>query len=149
MATTAGRLAKIKAIRLGSWLGALLSLGVGVGSHISTGQAIENDARVRFTHMARNVQSTLDGRIKTYADLLRGASSLFLTTDVVTRDAFRRYVAGLDIVSQFPGTETINFARYVTDAERAAFEMHMLQNVDSRGRNFNILPPGRRAGYMY
>ena len=120
---------------------------MGVGLHVSTGQAIENDAHARFMRMARNVQSTLDGRIKTYADLLRGASSLFLTTDGVTRDAFRRYVAGLDPATQFPGTETINFARYVTDAERAAFEMQMLQNVDGRGRNFKILPAGRRPGY--
>ena len=55
MATTASPLTKIKAIRLGSWLGALLSLAVGVGLHVSTGQAIENDAHARFMRMARNV----------------------------------------------------------------------------------------------
>ena len=147
MATTAGPLDKLKAIRPGSWLGALLSLAVGVGLHISTSQAIESDAQARFMQMARNVQSTLDGRIKTYADLLRGASSLFLTSEGVTRDAFRRYVAGLDLVNEFPGTETVNFARYVTDAERAAFESEMLQDVDGRGRNFRILPAGRRPSY--
>ncbi len=97
MAITAGPLARIKAIRLDSWLGGLLSLVVGVGLYVSTEQAIENDAQNRFTYMARTVQSTLDGRIKSYADLLRGTSSLFMTTGEVTRDAFRRYVAGLDL----------------------------------------------------
>jgi hypothetical protein len=146
MPTTPGPLARIKAIRLDSWLGALLSLVVGVGLYVSTAQAIESDAQNRFTYMARTVQSTLDGRIKTYADLLRGASSLFLTTGEVTRDAFRRYVAGLDLSQQFPGIETINFAAHVVDAERDAFESRMLRNVDGR-RNFSIVPAGRRRDY--
>jgi signal transduction histidine kinase len=147
MATGAEWVAKIKAIRLGSWLGALLSFGVGLGLYVSTSQAIENNARERFNHMARNVQSILDGRIKTYADLLRGASSLFLTADNITRDTFRRYVAGLDLVNEFPGVQTINFARYLTDAERSDFEAQMLRNVDGRGRNFKIVPEGQRREY--
>ncbi len=97
--------------------------------------------------MARNVQATLDGRFKTYADLLRGTASLFLATDQVTREAFRHYVAGLDLPHHFPGVESINFAHYVLDAERARFEAQMLQNIDGRGRNARIKPAGRRAEY--
>jgi len=138
---------KINAIKLGSWLGALLSLGVGAGLYVSTSQAIENDARTRFGHMARNVQSTLDGRFKTYADVLRGTASLFLTTDQVTREAFRRYVAGLDLPNHFPGVDSINFAHYVRDTERTQFEMQMLRNIDGHGRNATIVPPGQRADY--
>lgn len=144
---TADWITKIKAIRPGSWLGALLSLGVGAGLYVSTSQAIENDARVRFSHMARSVQSTLDGRIKTYADLLRGTASLFRAADEVTRDQFRRYVAGLDLPRNFPGVDSINFAQHVLDAERDRFEMNMLQNVDGHGRIARIRPEGRRAEY--
>jgi len=138
---------KINSIKLGSWLGALLSLSVGAGLYVSTSQAIETDARTRFGHMARNVQSTLDGRFKTYADVLRGTASLFLTTDQVTREAFRRYVAGLDLPRHFPGVDSINFAHYITDAERDRFEAQMLQNIDGRGRNARIKPEGRRPEY--
>ena len=145
MATTPGPLARIKAIRLDTWLGALLSLAVGVGLYVSTEQTIESDAQDRFAYMARTVQSTLDGRIKSYADLLRGTASLFMTTDEVTRDAFRLYVSGLDLSHQFPGIETINFAAQV-DAERGEFETRMLRNVDGR-RNFSIVPAGRRRDY--
>ena len=147
MRTKANPITRIKAIKLGSWLGALLSLSVGIGLYVSTTQMIENDARRRFAYIARNVQSILDGRIKTYADLLRGTASLFLTTDPVTRDVFRRYVDGLDLPHHFPDAESINFARYVTDAERTGFEAQMLQNVDGRGRNARIMPAGRRADY--
>jgi signal transduction histidine kinase len=137
----------IKAIKLGSWLGALLSLSVGVGLYISTNQTIENDAQTRFTHMARNVQSSLDGRFKTYADLLRGTASLFRASDGVSREEFRRYVAGLDLPNNFPGVASINFAQYLLDAERDRFEATMLQNIDGRGRNARIMPEGRRAEY--
>jgi signal transduction histidine kinase len=143
----ANAITKIKAIKLGSWLGALLSLSVGAGLYVSTSQAIENDARESFTHMARNVQSVLDGRIKTYADLLRGTASLFLASDGVSRDEFRRYVAGLDLPHQFPGVQSVNFAHYLTDAERDRFEAQILQNIDGRGRNARIKPEGRRAEY--
>jgi signal transduction histidine kinase len=138
---------KINSIKLGSWLGALLSLGVGAGLYVSTSQAIENDARTRFGQMARNVQATLDGRIKTYVDLLRGTASLFLTTDEVTRDQFRRYVAGLDLPHHFPSVESINFARHFLDEERDRFEARMLQNIDGQGRNARVTPEGRRAEY--
>jgi signal transduction histidine kinase len=147
MRTTANWLRKIVAIRQGSWLGALLSLGVGVGLHASTTQAIENDARTRFDYMARNVQSTLDGRFKTYADVLRGTASLFQTTDHVTREAFRRYVAGLDLPHHFPGVESINFAHHVLDEERERFEQQRLHNIDGHGRNATIRPAGRRSEY--
>jgi len=138
---------KIKAIKLGSLLGALLSLSVGVGLYVSTARAIENDAQTRFMHMARNVQGILDGRINTYANLLRGTASLFLANERVTREQFRSYVAGLDLPEQFPGVQSINFAHYLTDAERDEFEARVLQNIDGRGRNARIMPPGRRAEY--
>ena len=147
MGRTAKWVTKCNWIKPGFWMGALLSLSVGVGLYASTSQMIENDARVRFNHMTRNVQSVLDGRIKTYADLLRGTASLFRAADEVTRDDFRRYVVGLDLPNQFPDVQSVNFAEYLTDAERNRFEAKMLQNIDGRGRNTKIKPEGRRAEY--
>jgi signal transduction histidine kinase len=147
MGITGDWITKLNAIKLGSWFGALLSVCVGVGLYVSTSQAIENDARARFTYMASNVQSILDGRIKTYADLLRGTASLFRAADDVTREEFRRYVEGLDLPRHFPGVESINFAYYFADAERERFEARFLQNIDGRGRNARIVPEGRRAEY--
>jgi signal transduction histidine kinase/sensor domain CHASE-containing protein len=147
MGITPNWVTKIGSIKLGSWLGALLSISVGICLHVSTSQAIEKDARARFSYMARNVQSILEGRIKTYADLLRGIASLFQASDDVSRDEFRRYVTGLDLPHQFPGVEAINFAHHVIDTERDRFEAQMLQNIDRRGRNAKIMPEGRRADY--
>jgi len=138
---------KIKAVKLGSWFGALLSLSVGAGLYMSTSQAIENDARTRFDNMARNVQSNLDGRFKTYADLLRGTASLFRANDKVTREEFHRYVEGLDLANHFPGVESINFAHYFLDVDRDRYEATILQNIDGHGRSATIMPAFRRAEY--
>ncbi len=147
MGMTADFTGKIRAIKLGSWLGALLSLAVGAGLHISTGRAIENDSHERFLHMARSVQSILDGRIKTYADLLRSASALFLTDENLSRRQFQQFVVGLDLSNHFPGVETINFARHVLDADRAAFEAQVRSELDGRQHAFRIWPEGRRPEY--
>ena len=147
MEMTADFTGTIRAIKFGSWLGALLSLAVGAGLYISTSRAIEYDSHERFLHMARNVQSILDGRIKTYADLLRGASALFLTDENLSRNQFQQYVVGLDLSNHFPGVETINFARFVPDAERAAFEEQVRSELDGRQRSFHIRPEGRRPEY--
>ena len=147
MGMTADFTATIRAIKLDSWLGALLSLGVGAGLHISTSRAIEHDSHERFLHMARTVQSILDGRIKTYADLLRGASALFLTDENLSRQQFQQYVVGLDLSNHFPGVETINFARHVMDAERASFEQQVRRELDGRQHAFRIWPEGRRPEY--
>lgn len=147
MRTAGNWIRKIGKIKLASWLGALLSISVGVGLYVSTSRAIEKDAQARFTYMARNVQSILDGRIKTYADLLRNTASLFLASDEVSREEFRRYVAGLDLPRHFPGVESINFAHSFTDAERDRFEADMLTDIDGRGRNARIRPEGRRPEY--
>jgi signal transduction histidine kinase len=131
-------------------LGIALSLGIGASLFLLTDSAIEQDANERFTTMAHNAQSMLNGRVKSYADVLRGTSSLFQTTENVTREQFHRYVKGLDLDTEFPGIETVNFARYITDAQRPAYEAEMrsqLPEAEVDPSTFRIFPEGRRAEY--
>ncbi|MCG2585714.1 CHASE domain-containing protein [Massilia sp. TS11] len=135
---------------LAGGLGIVLSATVGLGFYLATARWIEGDARERFRNLARNSQYTINARIKSYTDLLRGAASLFNSGDEITRGQFHRYVKGMDVARNFPAIETINFARYVTDAERPAFEAHMRErDRDSRDGYppFAIKPEGHRAAY--
>ena len=93
--------------------GALLSLVVGAGAHLATSEAIESDASMRFRNMARSAQYTIDARIKSYSDVLRGTAGLFRATEYTSADEFRQYVEQLDIENNFPGIEVINYARTV------------------------------------
>jgi signal transduction histidine kinase len=132
------------------WIGTLWSSAVGLLFYFATENTIEHDAQLRFNDMARSVQTTIDGRIKSYVDVLRGSASLFQTSADLTREQFHRYVDGLSLEKEFPGIEAINFARYVTEAERPAFETRMRNEIAAMSDGyppFRIIPPGRRASY--
>lgn len=133
------------------WFGTVLSSAVGVLFYLSTAKTVENDAQTRFDSMARSAQTTINGRIKSYGDVLRGSASLFQTSTDLSREQFHRYVDGLSLEQEFPGIEAINFARYVTDAERPAFEAAMRKEIAAMSSGyppFRITPPGRRASYV-
>ena len=138
------------AVKPAFWFGALLSSGVGLLFYFVTANTIERDAQIRFNNIAAGVQATINGRIKSYTDVLRGSASLFQTSSGLTREQFHRYVDGLSLEKEFPGIETINFARYVTAAERPEFEETMrkeLAAVASGYPPFRITPPGQRPSY--
>ena len=144
----------IKAFTMGKsafWIGALFSSAVGLLFYLATANTIERDAQVRFNSMARSVQTTINGRIKSYGDVLRGSASLFQTSSSLTREQFHHYVEGLSLETEFPGIEAINFARYVTEAERPAFEASMRKEIAAMSSGyppFRITPPGRRDSYV-
>jgi signal transduction histidine kinase/CHASE1-domain containing sensor protein len=131
-------------------IGALLSSGVGMLFYITTAKTIESNAQERFASIARSAQTTINGRIKSYTDVMRGSASLFQTATELTREQFHRYVEGLSLEKEFPGIETINFARHVTEAERPAFEETMRKEIRAMASGyppFQITPPGRRDSY--
>jgi signal transduction histidine kinase len=130
--------------------GALMSGVVGLLFYFATANTIESNAEQRFENMARSVQTTINGRIKSYGDVLRGSASLFQASTDLTRDQFHRYVEGLALEQEFPGIEAINFARFITEAERPVFEATMRKEIAAMSSGyplFRILPPGRRGGY--
>ena len=131
-------------------VGILLSLAIGATFYTIISINIESDAERRFVNITRGVKVTLEGRIKSYTDVLRGSASLFTTSDDLTRDQFHRYVAGLSLEQEFPGVETINFARYIDGAERKSFEKKMNEDVATFAKGyprFEITPPGERPNY--
>lgn len=133
----------------GAWTGVLLSCAVGLLFYLATARTIERDAQARFNNMSRSVQTAINGRIKSYSDVLRGCASLFQTSSL-TREQFRRYVEGLSLEQEFPGIEALYFARHVDEAERPAFEEKMRREIAAMSSGyppFRIYPPGRRPSY--
>lgn len=136
---------------LGVGFGIVLSGSVGLACYAFTMNAIENEARDRFSSIVRGIHYTIDGRLKSYTDVLRGTASMFQASSTVRRDEFHRYVEGLALDTEFPGIETVNFARFITDAERPAFEASMREELAvtqvDYPLTFDISPPGRRSSY--
>ncbi|MGZ8320542.1 MAG: CHASE domain-containing protein [Telluria sp.] len=132
------------------WAGVILSACVGLGFYVATLKFIESDSRERFGNHARNAQINVDARIKSYTNVLRSTASLFSTSDTISRSQFHAYVTGLQLARHFPAIERMNFAEFVTHANRPAYERRMLAEQNAGGFNgppFRITPPGVRSGY--
>ena len=133
-----------------AWMGVPLSITVGLSLYFFTATSIETDSRERFGGLAQNARNTIDARIKSYTDLLRGTVSLFQISDPLTRQQFHGYVQGLDVPRHFPAIETINFALNIRDDERERFVRQQRSERLASGEPldyFTIAPPGRRREY--
>ena len=120
--------------------GALLSLAIGAGLYLATEEAIESDTRTRFRTMARAAQYTIDARIKSYSDVLRGAAGLFRANPDAGADEFRHYVEQLDTRRNFPGIEVMNYARAVGQEGLAAID----EDLRRRLRKLGVPEPAER-----
>jgi signal transduction histidine kinase len=137
--------------RLSFWIGALMSSLVGCSMYISTQHSIESDAHERFINHVRYAQSMIGLRIKSYTDLLRGAASQIQSSDILTHRQFHEYVRGLDMPNEFPAVDSINFAHYFPDAQRAAFVADLrreMQRYVTTKEPLDITPPGKRPYYL-
>jgi two-component system sensor histidine kinase/response regulator len=132
-------------------VGLSLSALVGACLYVGASKTVEDDARQRFDGVARGAQYSLNARIKSYTDVVRGLVALFHTSDArVTRLQFHRYVEALAIREHFPAIEGVTFAEYVDDAARDAFveAVRRDRSLDPGGYpDFTIVPPGRRPDY--
>ncbi|WP_322405691.1 CHASE domain-containing protein, partial [Massilia luteola] len=137
--------------RFSFWTGVLLSSLVGSLSYVMTQRSIERNAYERFINHAKYAQSVIGVRVKSYTDLLRATGSMIHSTDVLSHRKFHEYVSGLNLSKNFPAVDSINFAVYVTDAQRAAFVSELreeMQRYMTTREPLDIAPPGRRPSYL-
>ncbi|MCA1246905.1 CHASE domain-containing protein, partial [Massilia sp. MS-15] len=113
--------------------GLLLSLAVGAALYLATAKAIDSDAEARFRGMARAAQHTIDARIKSYTDVLRGTAGLFHANADASAEDFRQYVEQLDTPRNFPGMSVINFAHTVGAAELPAIDADIRRRLRQHG----------------
>jgi signal transduction histidine kinase len=137
--------------RISFWAGALLSSLVGSLLYIVTAHSIEGDAEARFVNHAKHAQSVISVRLKSYTDLLRAAGSMLQSTDIMTHRRFHEYVRGLELPRNYPAVESMNFAAYVTEADRVAFMADLREEMQrhfGKDAQLEISPPGIRPDYL-
>jgi signal transduction histidine kinase len=131
------------------WTGLFLSSLVGGALYASLSRSIESDAQERFSNHLIFAQSLIDLRAKSHADLLRGAASLIQSSDHLHHDQFHEYVRGLELAKNFPAVDSINYAEYIRNEQRASFLSRLHADVHGNGNTkLNISPPGERPAYL-
>src|SRR6266581_6329634 len=112
--------------------------------------SVENVARLRFEREAKDANSIIEGRLRSYSDVLYALRALFASEDPVDRLRFHRFVESVDLKHRYPGFTALNYAAYVTARDRKHFEERVRSDtsLDPRGYpQFAIKPPGERSEY--
>jgi len=133
------------------WL--VLAIGVPASFALYTliQDSVENVARLRFERQANDANANIEGRLRSYGDVLYALRALFASEDPVDRLRFQRFVQSLDLHNRYPGFISLNYAAYVPAWDKQRFEDAARRDtsVDKRGYpQFAIRPPGERHEYF-
>ncbi|MDO9372111.1 MAG: CHASE domain-containing protein [Gammaproteobacteria bacterium] len=89
------------------------------------------EMQTRFDNAVQTTQVWVERRMGRYADALVATRGLFVSSEDVTRDEFRRYVANLNLKQRYPGLAAIQYTPRVTPDSVAAF--HARLSADGLG----------------
>ena len=112
--------------------------------------SVENVARLRFERETKDANDIIDGRLRSYGDVLYALRALFAGEDPVDRLRFHRFIESLDLKHRYPGFISLNYATYVPAQDKKRFEKAVRRDtsLDPRGYpRFAIKPPGERPEY--
>jgi PAS domain S-box-containing protein len=151
--TTAGDSATRRALRsvVLPWL--VLAIGIPASFFLFsyTERSVEHVARLRFERQANDANGIIEGRLRSYNDVLYALRSLFATETSIDRVRFRGFIEALDLKQRYPGFISLNYAAYVPASEKQHFEESVRRDttVDPRGYpQFTIKPSGERSEYF-
>jgi signal transduction histidine kinase len=137
-------------VKPGLLVGVALSFSVGLLFYYLIWAMIDKENEERFRNMSHVAQSNLNARIASYTNVLRASASFFNAEPNVTREKFRRFYNGMNLQKYYPAIATLNYATWLTDAERDEAEARVrdeLAQVYKDDPPFRIRPPGRRPSY--
>jgi CHASE1-domain containing sensor protein len=150
---TAGQRVTRRALRstVLPWL--VLAMGIPASFFLFTyvERSIENVARLRFEREANDAKAVIEGRLRSYSDVLYALRALFASESHIDRLRFRRFIESLELNQRYPGFMSLNYAAYVPRSEKQRFEESVRKDtsVDPRGYpGFAIKPPGDRDEYF-
>src|SRR5688500_11126685 len=94
-----------------AWVVLALGLLVSASAAWLLHRQAQREMRLQFDSAVSDANAAIGARINDYADVLRGVRALFLSSDDVTRDDFRRYVGSLELNRRYPGIQVLHYSR--------------------------------------
>ncbi|MGK5025139.1 diguanylate cyclase [Janthinobacterium sp. RB2R34] len=144
------RLSRRTGPRLLALLVLLLGLGLTYGAWRNASDASEQQVRADFDFRVRELIGSINSRMRTYTEVLRGVQGLYAGSKTVSSEEFHAYLAVQDITRHFPGIQGIGYLPLLPAAPGAMrapitfLEPPSEQNVRVIGRDL-LAEPVRRA----
>ena len=122
-----------------------LALLATYGSWYLLDGSVKDRAALRFEQEVDSTVGAILDRLKAYNVIMRGATGLFLASERVNEDEFRRYFNRLRLQDTYPGIQSLGYGQYLKAGEREAY----LARMRAQGRlDFRIRPEGERDEYL-
>ena len=103
------------------------------------------DARTLFERRTESATAAIRARMLAYEQILRSGAARMASSPSVSREAWRSFIANLQLDERFPGIQAVGFAEYVRGDARAEHVKH----VRAEGfPDYDIRPPGDREEYV-
>ena len=154
MVSGRSRLARIVS-RIGPTAPAFFVLALGLAISFAawrfTELRVDAESAGEFQQKTSRAVETIDRRVQDSVNLLLGIKGLFSASEHVDRGDFQRYLSGFQLERRHAVIRVLTFSRYLTHAERPAFEKRLRGEVPADAR-FKpgplIKPPGNRDDYV-
>ena len=108
-------------------------------------QNLANDLRTNLNNSTSAINDTISNTLNSYSEVLRGSAALFEATNEVSAEAWRQYIASLDVVSRYPGLQAVSYIQKVPSGDLLLF-LNEQQAAD--GRPIQLHPDFTRDTYM-
>lgn len=105
---------------------------------------LDERKRAYFDFRVREAMDLIEGRMRTYQQVLRGVSGLFDTHASVNRQQFHRYVERQALAEFFPGIQGVGYAQRVDPQDLVR---HTATLRAEGFASYAVQPPGARALY--
>ena len=119
----------------------LISLGSTYGLWQGAQKNVEQSLQASFDFRVREVSASIEQRMKSYEQILRGVGGLFGHDEDLDRDGFRYYTGRLRLQENFPGIQGMGFSLIVPAAQK---EKHIATLRKEGFARYRIEPDGGR-----
>ena len=133
------------------WLVLAIGIPASFFLYVLIQNSIENVARLRFEREAQDASSVIQGRLRSYSDVLYALRALFASERPINRLRFHRYLDSLDLKRRYPGFISLNYAAYVLNNDKRRFEEAVRNDTSLSPHGypqFSIKPRGERPEYF-
>lgn len=123
--------------RLFPFVTLVISLAVVAVSTWLLVRTADNEDRANFRAEVEQLKGSITTRVDSQESLLRGAAGLFALYPSMGLEDFQRYVAGLNLNKDYPGTMGVGFLQHVKASDAPAFELRLHKEAGTR---YSITP---------